>query len=406
MATDWKVGLDASSRQPEDFPFNEYSIQLQTRAIFRQIDDLCKAAGTDIENMVRIDQFGTDWDAFRHYFPVRNEYLVADRPASTAIAIQGLLIPEAALIIDGIAVVPRGDLVKEAINNPSAPTPRAGYSMAVRFGDWVWCAGASPTDFISRAAYPGGAGHAQPDGIWVDPNFAYDSAIENQTRYNLHKLELYLDAAESDLEHVLKAQVYLTDSRDLPGLMRVWKETWGDAPPATTVVPIDRMLIGGSRCEINVIAMTKSSHLTRTIVETENAPKLPFGLPQAVKAGHYVFLSGGMAIDERGVDQRARRMGSVSPYLVSQGRDELRVILANAEAICGAAGCTISDVVRVQLFATDLGEVGAALGPWNDTFNVDAPTLSVVGVSGPHPVPDLALVADIVAYASPASDGP
>lgn len=398
MATDWSSGLEESSRLAPDFPYNSYGMQLQTHAVFGQINDLLDVAGTGLENMVRIDQFATDWDEFRHYFPARDVHLVEDRPASTAIAVRSLLVPDAKLIVDGIAVIPRHGVHKEAVNNPAAPAPKAGYSMAVRYGDWVWSAGASPTDFESRAAYSGGLGHTQPDGVWVDPNFAYDSTIMNQARYDLEKLSMYLEAADSDLQHVLKAQVYLTDCRDLPGLMQVWRGVWGDTPPATTVVPIDRMLIGGSTCEINVIAVTKSSGLAVDVIQTAEAPKLPFGIPQAVKAGPYLFLSGVLAADEEGIDNRARAEHPLSPYLVAQGRDEMQVIVEHVEAVCTAAGGSISDVARVQLFSTKLTEIGSALGPWNETFVEEAPTLSIIGVTGPHVVPGLTMVADVIAY--------
>jgi enamine deaminase RidA (YjgF/YER057c/UK114 family) len=399
MATDWQTGVHPRSRTPVDFPFNEYDMQLQTHEIFRQAEVLLAAAGTDIANMVRIDQFATNWNDFRHYFPIRDVYITENRPASTAITIRSLLVPDARLIVDGIAVVPNDGITREAINNPRAPAPKAGYSMAIRFGDWIWCAGASPTDFRSRASYPGGPGHTQPDDVWVDPNFAYDSEIKNQAAYDLHKLSMYLEAADSDLYHVVKAQVYLTDCRDLPGLMQIWRETWGDKPPATTVVPIDAMLIGGSRVEINVIAVTKSGALKPQIVKSETAPMLPFNLPHAVKVGPYVFLSGVLAVDEVGIEKRARRGDPVSPYLVSIGRDELQVILEHTYAICVAAGCSLSDVVRVQIFTTEMNEVGSALGPWNETFTTAPPTLTVIGVSGPHIVPALAFVADVIAYA-------
>jgi len=55
-------------------------------------------------------------------------------------------------------------------------------------------------------------------------------------------------------------------------------------------------------------------------------------------------------------------------------------------------------MVRVQLFATDLAEVGPALGPWRDAFAAQAPTFTVVGVTGPHIIPGLTLATDMTAY--------
>ncbi|GIW10833.1 MAG: hypothetical protein KatS3mg061_1890 [Dehalococcoidia bacterium] len=275
LATDWKNGIAPPWRGPADFPYDVPALARQTEGIYETFRTLLRAAGSELAHLVRLDQFTTAHDQFRHYLPVRDRYLVRDRPASTAVAIRELLIPDALIQVDGIAILPREGFYNVGINTPAAPQPRAGYSMAVRAGDWIWCSGASPTDFTSRAAYPGGPGHAQPEEIIVDPNFWYGSEIQNQARYDLKKLALYLESAGSDLHHALKAQVYLTDARDLGGLITVWRECFGDDPPATSVQVIDQMGIAGSRVEINLIALARGSALGREVIRTSAAPPPP-----------------------------------------------------------------------------------------------------------------------------------
>jgi enamine deaminase RidA (YjgF/YER057c/UK114 family) len=397
MATDWESGVEAASSGPADFAYDRHDMDRQTHGIYRQVQALFEAGGTTLDNMVRIDQFTPYHDQFRNYLPARDQYLTHDRPASTALAIKDLLVPGVTMQLDGIAVVPTGGRVKEAIDASDAPMPRAGYSLAIRYGDWLWCAGASPTDFVTRSAYPGALGHTQPDEIQIDPNFWYGSEIEKQAAYDLHKLDLYLRAADSSLERIVKANVYLTDSRDLPGLWNVWRQTFGDNPPATTVVPIDQMGMTGSRVEINCIALRNGSDIPVQVIETDRAPRPHFHAPQALKVGPYLFLSGRHAVDDHGIAARARAHAA-SPFIVAAGREELATMLDDAAAICEAAGGSIADMVRVQLFATDLREVASALGPWSDAFAADPPTFTVVGVTGPHIVPGLTLATDMTAY--------
>ena len=180
MATDWETGIEGDSRPPRDFPYDRYDMDRQTHGIYRRVKALFEAGGTTLDNMVRIDQFTPYHDQFRHYLPVRDRYLTHDRPGSTALAIKDLLVPGATMQVDGIAVVPTEGRVKEAIDAPDAPRPRAGYSLAIRYGDWLWCSGSSPTDFVTRSAYPGALGHTQPDEVQVDPNYWYGSEIEKQ----------------------------------------------------------------------------------------------------------------------------------------------------------------------------------------------------------------------------------
>lgn len=397
MATDWQTGVADAWRGPADFPYDLPPMARQTEGIYQTLDALLGQAGSAINHIVRLDQFTPEHGQFRHYLPVRDRYITEHRPASTALAIKDLLVTGALMQLDGIAIVPREGYVNVGVNNPAAPAPRAGYSLAIRAGDWIWCSGASPTDFRSRAPYPGGVGHTQPDEITVDPNFWYGSEIRLQTQYDLHKLDLYLEAAGSDFAHVVKAQVYLTDARDLGGFIEVWCETFGDDPPATSVQVIDRMGIGGSRVEINMIAIAKDGALKRDVIDTSAAPKPHIPAPQAIKAGPYLFLSGREAVDDRGIVPSAKPNGA-APFVGSKGRDEMAVILQHTEAICRAAGGRLEDVVRMQIFTPDLREIGAALGPWMAAFPQDGPTLTVVGVTGPLPVPGLALTTDIMAY--------
>ena len=73
-------------------------------------------------------------------------------------------------------------------------------------------------------------------------------------------------------------------------------------------------------------------------------------------------------------------------------------MLEDAAAICEAAGGSLADMVRVQLFGTDLREIAPALGPWRDAFAADPPAVTVVGVTGPHIIPGLTLASDLTAY--------
>ena len=97
-----------------------------------------------------------------------------------------------------------------------AGTPLAGYSPAIRAGDFVFLAGQVPTDWKSGIA---------PEAR-VDPNFWEGSRIERETRYILENMALTLEAAGSSMPNVVKAQVYLTDINDLPRLDRVWREAF------------------------------------------------------------------------------------------------------------------------------------------------------------------------------------
>ncbi len=63
------------------------------------------------------------------------------------------------------------------------------------------------------------------------------AGIEAQTSEVLAAVDALLDKAGSDRSKILRAQIYLADIADFPGMNRVW-DAWvtaGSAPPRATV---------------------------------------------------------------------------------------------------------------------------------------------------------------------------
>lgn len=396
LATDFRRGLAPEAAIDPRRPFHELPIARQTEYIFRTIGALLEAGGSNLDNVVRIDQFFTDRDPVRGYFPARDRFLTHDRPASTAVEIDSLPVTDAVVEIDTFAIVPGPRMRKEAVDTANVARPLAGYSLAIKAGGWAWTAGASPTDFRSWAPYPTALGTAVAEKAHVDPNFWHGHEIVKQTEYVLGKLRAYLEAAGTDLDRVVKAQVYMADTRDYWGFQQVWRETWPDSPPATTIIPIDRMGMSGSRVEISLVAILPDSGLGREVIETNRAPR-PLGhSPQAIRAGDCLFLAGLLATDAEGKDPRAV-VPAGFPYYRSGAKLQMEVMLENVEAVCRAAGGSLDSVVKTQLFYTDLDELAPSFEAWEQAFQTDPPAATIVGVTGPHFVPDCTIGMDVFA---------
>jgi enamine deaminase RidA (YjgF/YER057c/UK114 family) len=87
----------------------------------------------------------------------------------------------------------------------------------------------------------------------VDPAFPYyGSPIKKQSRYILNNLKNTFEAAGSSLDHVVKAQVFLTDLKDFCAFDEVWKEFFKNPPPRTTV-GTSGLLVEGCLIEIDLI---------------------------------------------------------------------------------------------------------------------------------------------------------
>ena len=117
----------------------------------------------------------------------------------------------------------------------AAPTGPGGRSLpftkAVRAGDFIFVSGQVPM----------GA-----DGEIVDGNIA------TQTRQTIDNVKAILQAQGLGLEHVVKATVWLADTRDFWPFNKVYLEYFGAALPARSCVRADMMV--DCKVEIEVVA--------------------------------------------------------------------------------------------------------------------------------------------------------
>lgn len=397
LASDFKTGLAPEARINENWPYCVSKIKRETAYIFENIKTLLETANTSLDNIVRIDQFfapkalvmGSTPRSVTDFLEQRNiKWLHEPRPASTGLEITRLPVPDTNLAMDVIAIIPDHKMKKEGIRCDRVPTPLAGYSPAIRAGDYVFLAGDVASDWKRPIAPEASVDY----GMW------YGSDVKQQAEYALNKMKLVLEDSGSSLDSVVKAQVYLPDIRDLYGLDEVWRRYFPTNPPARTVVPINGLGGQGWRVEINMIAILKGGEVKKEIIETKKAPRSPMHESQAVKAGELLFLSGQMAADESGLAPEARIDPSF-PYFGISTKRQMRYILNNMKAICEAAGTTLQNIVRTQIFHSDLNEFAAAMEEWATTFPKEPPTSTIVEVKGPMPVIGCSVLVDATAVA-------
>lgn len=78
---------------------------------------------------------------------VPNEYIEESRPASAAVSIRALPVRNTHLEIDMVAICD-GSEAQGAPAPEGAPMPLAGYSPAIRGGDWIFLSNEVPTDRV------------------------------------------------------------------------------------------------------------------------------------------------------------------------------------------------------------------------------------------------------------------
>ena len=115
---------------------------------------------------------------------------------------------------------------------PAGPGGRSlPFTKAVRAGDFIFVSGQVPM----------GA-----DGEIVEGN------IDTQTRQTIENVKAILETQGLRLEHVVKATVWLADTRDFWPFNKVYLEYFGAALPARSCVRADMMV--DCKVEIEVVA--------------------------------------------------------------------------------------------------------------------------------------------------------
>jgi enamine deaminase RidA (YjgF/YER057c/UK114 family) len=200
------------------------------------------------------------------------------------------------------------------------------------------------------------------------------------------------------LEDVVKAQIYLPDANDVAAFNEVWNQHFAASPAATTIVICADPGLGlaDARVEINVIALSKSAGHRKTPVVCQVSPPYAQHVT-AVRAGDFLLLSGLMAADRNGILPEAK-VDPRQPHFHSGARAQADAILMRAQAICGAAGTSLDNVVRIQQFHTDLGEFHATYAAWQNALPGRALPISAVEVPR-MPVPECSLLMDLWVYA-------
>jgi Putative translation initiation inhibitor, yjgF family len=123
------------------------------------------------------------------------------------------------------------------LSPPTISTPKGHYSPGVVHNGLVYVAGQLPINTNGEVQL---------------------KSIEEQTALCMHNIEQVLLAANSDLQHILKVNVFVSDIASWPAVNTTYSKIMGTHKPARVVVPCN-MLNYGCGIEIDCIAAVKET---------------------------------------------------------------------------------------------------------------------------------------------------
>lgn len=110
--------------------------------------------------------------------------------------------------------------------------------------------------------------------------------------------------------------------------------------------------------------------MTRKVIHTQKAPEAIGPYSQAVRAGNTVWLSGQIPL---------------VPETMQLAEGDMRVqatqVLENLKAVCEASGGSLNDIVKLNIYLTDLQHFGLVNELMQQYFQEPYPARAAIGVA-------------------------
>lgn len=121
----------------------------------------------------------------------------------------------------------------KAISTNNAPAAIGPYSQAIEVNGFVYASGQLPID-PATGVFPEGG-------------------IKEQTAQSIKNAKMILEAAGTDLKHVVKTTVYLANMSDFAAMNEVYSQFFSEPFPARSAVAV-KDLPKGALVEVEVVA--------------------------------------------------------------------------------------------------------------------------------------------------------
>jgi len=243
---------------------------------------------------------------------------------------------------------------------------------AVRAGDFVFLGGQVPFDETNGLV---------PE-VTTGPGRG-TTAIDagRQTAYVLQRSEKALRAAGSSLALGVRIDQFVTDPLAATPYLETRSQFLETATrPASTHIQIDSLLAPGALVGIQLIALAADGRAKKgmlVVPDMTASPGPPFKpAPHAVTAGPFIFVTGQVAHDFIGGGLERGTATNPETWYGSALKLQTEFTIKRCLQILKAAGAGLADVVRADVYLTNMGDIYEFDQVWRRHFPTDPPALS------------------------------
>ena len=398
QAVDNEGRIPDSVRVPAPYTLSQSAnVRSQSQYILDEFGELMGQIGASYQTVTQVEQY-IQWKGHADGYletSRSSQYLEVNRPSS-ALMETGEFIPEGIVVTPtAIGFVPRDGMEEKEIRSTGLSYARkypefgpsyakeAPFSEVVLAGPYVFCT-------IWASDYETGV-HPDvklPDWVW------WGSEIRNEAVWGMEALKKKLETGGTSLDNAVHCTVLLVDISDLYELDLVWKETFGDNPPARTVTPVRGLgapRFEGARhhhedairMEIQFRSIRPEHGVTKQVLAGDD--RQLGHEPRAVQTGNLLWISGQLAGDKDG------------PLTDGNAASQVDNILNRMAEICEEANTDLSQLLRLRAYVTDPNDGYAVYAGLRKHVPVDPPAVCVTGVPGPLQVPGCTVMMDAIA---------
>jgi len=268
--------------------------------------------------------------------------------------------------------------MKKLVRSMRIPPPGANYSPGFIVDGLFFMSGLLATDYKTGI----------PLEARTHPNFPwFGSDVKLQAEYVLKNLGILLEDAGLSLDNIVKANIFMINPRkNYFEFSEVWDRYFRGRRPPETVVGVR----GGEKCywgqgllgsigdlfEVDVTAVVPSEDLDVEVIEI-NLPKPSKGYTVAVRAGGFLFTGGLQATDYKtGIPSEAS-VNPNFPWFGSEIKLQTRYVLNQLKTILEAGGTSLDNVVKVNVYLTDINDYFQFHEVWEEFFQENPPARTV-----------------------------
>ena len=336
------------------------NIKAVVESVDHSMDDVMRLSIflTDIADLDAVNEVYSSF--FMDYVPARTVVGVAALPMGAQVQVE-------AVISNGVGTIPdapqAGDLVKTTNNTPNAPVSELS-TQTVAFSHYNHLSAQLPID--------------------PETGKLVDGGVKEQTAQCLRNVKTILEGIDVPIDDVVKVTVFVSDMSDVDAVNEVYTTFFPDTAiaravgyfPARTVV--EASLPMGALVQVEAVVSHGDGTPPQQVEDRHgnviwaNSTDQVYRDPrstQTVAFSHYNNLSALLPVDADG-------------ELVDGGvKEQAERCLASMKAVVESIDHSLEDVVKVNLFLTDIADAEAVDEVYGTFFPGGVPARRTVGVS-------------------------